>query len=123
MSIAGNALMAYRHPEWITFHDGDDGDITDRRIDERVDELMADEYSPFKTENLAEALAEIDGHEIMGELFATGRNREAGEMLAGRIRAYWYHLAYRQAEDEIHASIAHGCKACRGRGCHWCDEP
>jgi hypothetical protein len=99
----------------------DEDDRRDEAIDERTEELLADEYAPFHVGNLAEALAEIDIEDIAKQ-FAAGKEAEAGTALAKLVRDYWSAWARREAERQIDNEIANACPRCRGRGCRHCDD-
>ena len=93
----------------------------DEAIDERTEDLLAGDYSPFTADNLAEALVEIDIEELAKQLDC-GKESEAGATLAKLVRDYWESSARREAERQIDDELANACPRCRGRGCRHCDE-
>jgi hypothetical protein len=102
----------------------DEDDHWQEALGARQEELLADggDCFPFQTDNLSEAICEIDIETVATALKA-GNHEEAGKALAGLVCAYWEREAQRRAEREIqNERAANACPRCRGRGCRHCDE-
>ncbi len=92
-------------------------------VESRQEALLADggDYYPFSTDNLSEAIGEINIKTIAVSLKA-GKHEEAGKVLASLVISYWEREAQCKAEREIKNEMANTCLFCRGLGCRHCGE-
>lgn len=66
----------------------DDGE----QIEERIEELLKDEYYPYSAENIEEAImndAMINHTETLADLLSKGKTEAAGVVLSSLLYTYW----------------------------------
>ncbi|UUM20955.1 hypothetical protein [Mycoavidus sp. SF9855] len=92
-------------------------------INSKQEKLLADgsDCYPFLTDNLSEAICEIN-IETIAALLKAGNYEEAGKALADLVNVYWEREAQRKAEREIENERANACPRSLDQGCRHFDE-
>lgn len=83
-----------------------DHDELAEAINALAEELMEDEYSPYRPENIAQALGNLPDANLkrLGEMFGQRMDAAAGVRLGYLVREYWKQAARSEAERRIATS-------------------
>lgn len=91
----------------------------ERALEQKIDELMNGDYSPFDHDNLRECLAEMDDAEYKKlAAFLKFSPTTGGQSLVASTVKFWTRLATTEAESRLESE----CQNCYGHGCNQCND-
>jgi len=93
----------------------------ERALEQKIDELMNGEYSPFLACNLQETIDNLSDPdlEVLAEYVVNPADAGmAGQFLRAKSVNFWTRLAKTEAE----ARLERECQNCYGLGCNQCND-
>jgi len=93
----------------------------ERALEQKIDELMNGEYSPFLACNLQETIdnmSEVDLGILAHYVTSIADAGMAGQFLRAKSVNFWARLAKTEAESQLESE----CQNCYGLGCNQCND-
>jgi len=93
----------------------------EKRLTDKINELMQGNYNPFEETNFIEAINNSDEHMAELSKMLAIDPLKAGLELRKIIVKYWHDLAKTEADGDLEDEY-HSCERCRGVGCDACND-